>query len=74
MRSEALQARPVFTLLLQRALALVAGCGCVAEGGCPECVQHTHCGEYNSVVNKEAARIVLEATVEAEEGGHLWRD
>lgn len=60
------QARPVFTSLLQRALALVVECGCEAEGGCPGCVQHTHCGEYNAVLHKAAARLVLEAALEAE--------
>jgi len=56
----------VFTDILRRALALVSECECGRQEGCPECVQHTDCGEYNSVLHKEGGRLVLEAALEME--------
>ncbi|KAG7666576.1 hypothetical protein KSW81_000350 [Nannochloris sp. 'desiccata'] len=55
-----------FTDLLQRALSMISTCSCTFSGGCPGCIQHTNCGEYNAVLNKEAGRLVLEAALEAE--------
>ncbi len=60
------QARPIFIKLLRCALALVTDCECDNAAGCPACVQHTDCSEYNSVINKQAARIVLEEALRAE--------
>lgn len=59
-------ARPRFTELMSRALAMLSTCPCEFEGGCPGCVQHTDCGEYNSVLNKEAGQLVLKCCLEAE--------
>lgn len=47
-----LQAAPLFTTLMQRAMELIRGCGCLPDTGCPGCVQHTECGEYNAVISK----------------------
>ena len=60
------QAAPLFPLLLRRALALVRECGCTGRTGCPACVQHTECGEYNAALHKRAAAAVLAALVEGE--------
>lgn len=46
------QAAPLFTTLMERALELIKGCGCGPDTGCPGCVQHTECGEYNAVISK----------------------
>lgn len=42
-------------------------CGCSGRTGCPACVQHTECGEYNAALHKRAAAAVLEALVEGED-------
>ncbi len=65
-RHPASQATPLFPQLLRRALALVRECGCTGRTGCPACVQHTECGEYNAALHKRAAAAVLEALVEGE--------
>jgi hypothetical protein len=44
-----LQATPLFHLLLRQALALVRECPCPYEKGCPACVQHLDCKNYNAV-------------------------
>lgn len=61
------QAAPLFPQLLRRALQLVRECGCAGRSGCPACVQHTECGEYNAVLHKQAAAAVLAALVGEEE-------
>lgn len=43
------QAAPLFHELLVRAHRLVAACPCRLEKGCPSCVQHTACKNYNAV-------------------------
>ncbi len=62
-----LQATPLFSVLLEKALQLIENCSCKPASGCPGCVQHTDCGEYNAVLNKFSAIIVLQCTIEAEE-------
>ena len=62
----ALQATPLFSVLLEKALQLIENCDCKPASGCPGCVQHTDCGEYNAVLNKFSAIIVLQCTLEAE--------
>ena len=61
------QAVPLFPQLLRRALALVRECACSGRAGCPACVQHTECSEYNSVLHKRAAAVVLQSLLEEEE-------
>ena len=48
------------------AVAGVRGCDCAAMSGCPGCVQHLGCTEYNAVLHKRAAVAVLEATLASE--------
>lgn len=55
------QAAPLFPQLLRRALRLVRECGCAGRAGCPACVQHADCSEYNAVLHKPAAAALLEA-------------
>ncbi|KAL3163301.1 hypothetical protein ABBQ32_009693 [Trebouxia sp. C0010 RCD-2024] len=62
----AAQATPLFSVLLEKALQLIENCDCKPASGCPGCVQHTDCGEYNAVLNKFSAIIVLQCTLEAE--------
>lgn len=47
-----------------RALALVQQCAC--RHGCPGCVQHTDCSEYNAVLHKQGAAVVLRRVMEAD--------
>ncbi|KAK9795209.1 hypothetical protein WJX73_000198 [Symbiochloris irregularis] len=60
------QACPIFGALMQKALELVTACTCASDSGCPSCIQNADCGEYNAVLSKKAAAIVLQATLEAE--------
>ena len=46
------EAEATLPTLMERALELVRGCGCSPDTGCPGCVQHTECGEYNAVLSK----------------------
>ncbi|BDA42593.1 probable ATP-dependent helicase hrq1 [Coccomyxa sp. Obi] len=60
------QVRPLFPQLLRRALELIRGCDCRSVSGCPACTQHMGCTEYNAVLHKHAAIVVLELTLAAE--------
>ncbi|KAJ4755387.1 ATP-dependent helicase HRQ1 [Rhynchospora pubera] len=60
------QVQALFGELLIAALELVSTCSCVAPTGCPNCVQTPTCDEYNEVLNKEAAIIILKGIIEAE--------
>ncbi|WIA32171.1 hypothetical protein OEZ86_003020 [Tetradesmus obliquus] len=62
----AAQATPLFPELLQQALELVQRCACRYVKGCPCCVQHLDCKNYNAVLNKAGAVLVLEAALEQE--------
>lgn len=59
------QATPLFGELLARALQLVRDCACPYAKGCPACVQHLHCGNYNAVLSKAGAALVLQAALDA---------
>ncbi|KAK9842388.1 hypothetical protein WJX84_006352, partial [Apatococcus fuscideae] len=63
----AAQACPLFGPLMQRALEVIKDCKCISDSGCPACIQHTDCGEYNAVLSKQAGIIVLECVLAAEE-------
>jgi DEAD/DEAH box helicase domain-containing protein len=60
------QATPLFPELLEQALDLVQRCPCNYVKGCPCCVQHLDCKNYNAVLNKRGAVLVLEAALEQE--------
>eukprot|EP00742_Colponemidia_sp_Colp-10_P009548 GILJ01010424.1.p1 GENE.GILJ01010424.1~~GILJ01010424.1.p1 ORF type:complete len:1170 (-),score=133.32 GILJ01010424.1:130-3639(-) len=47
----------IFPRLLHSALKLIQDCPC--SEGCPSCIQHLHCSEYNVVIDKAAAIVFL---------------
>ena len=51
---------------MQKALELLRTCDCLSDSGCPACIQNPDCGEYNAVLSKRAAIVVLCATIQAE--------
>lgn len=53
-------AQPIFDKLIQSALDLVKSCSCDSEDGCPGCIQSTVCSEYNTVLSKQGAEIILQ--------------
>ncbi|XP_057857764.2 uncharacterized protein LOC131066901 isoform X2 [Cryptomeria japonica] len=65
------QAQPLFPELLQAALELLIQCECSAGTGCPNCVQNFSCGEYNEVIDKQAAICILKAVIQVED---LYRE
>ncbi|KAK6795347.1 hypothetical protein RDI58_008800 [Solanum bulbocastanum] len=61
------QVQHVFSELLTAALELLASCCCSGDTGCPNCVQHISCHEYNEVLHKDAAIMIIKGVVEEEE-------
>ena len=57
------QLRPLFPEILRAALELVTACGCDHPSGCPTCVHFADCNQYNEVLDKDAAEIVLRETL-----------
>ncbi|XP_042476308.1 uncharacterized ATP-dependent helicase YprA [Macadamia integrifolia] len=68
------QVQPLFTELLASALELVTTCPCLGASGCPNCVQNLLCHEYNEVLDKNAALIILQGIIEAEDSFQKWSD
>lgn len=62
----ALQATPLLPELLQKALDLVQRCPCPYVKGCPCCVQHLDCKNYNAVLHKAGAVLVLQEALQQE--------
>ncbi|XP_022728829.1 uncharacterized protein LOC111284419 isoform X3 [Durio zibethinus] len=60
------QIQPYFTELLRSALELLTCCHCSSDTGCPNCVQHPACDEYNELINKDAAIIIIKGVLDAE--------
>lgn len=60
------QIQRLFSELLISALELVSTCSCLHNAGCPNCVQVLSCDEYNEVLDKNAAIMILEGVLEAE--------
>ncbi|GMQ11009.1 hypothetical protein CsSME_00053793 [Camellia sinensis var. sinensis] len=60
------QVQPIFTELLTAALELLTSCCCSADTGCPNCVQNLACHEYNEVLHKDAAIIIIKGVLDAE--------
>ncbi|GAV77746.1 DEAD domain-containing protein/Helicase_C domain-containing protein/DUF1998 domain-containing protein [Cephalotus follicularis] len=60
------QIQPYFTELLTAALELLTCCHCSAETGCPNCVQNIACPEYNELIHKEAAIMIIKGVLDAE--------
>ncbi|CBI15349.3 unnamed protein product, partial [Vitis vinifera] len=68
-----LSVRSHFTELLTAALELLMSCCCTGDTGCPNCIQNLACGEYNELLHKDAAIMIIKGVLEAEEsyfGGH----
>ncbi|XP_043715333.1 uncharacterized protein LOC122663756 [Telopea speciosissima] len=61
------QVQPLFSVLLASALELVTTCPCLGAAGCPNCVQNLSCHEYNEVLDKNAAIMILQVVIEAED-------
>ena len=57
----------MFTSLLEEAIKLVSQCTCEETTGCPGCVQFTCCDQYNAVLHKQSALVVLHCTLESEQ-------
>ncbi|KAG8079800.1 hypothetical protein GUJ93_ZPchr0007g5786 [Zizania palustris] len=62
----ALQVKMLFGELLLAALELVSECNCTSAAGCPNCIQSLTCSEYNEVLDKEAALLILKGVIEYE--------
>jgi len=56
----------LFGELLLAALELVSTCSCTSVAGCPNCIQSLTCSEYNEVLDKEAAILILKGVTEHE--------
>ncbi|KAI9088363.1 hypothetical protein K1719_029812 [Acacia pycnantha] len=62
-----LQVQRIFPKLLTAALELLTSCHCSKEVGCPDCVQSFACQEYNEVLHKEAAIMIIKGVLDAEQ-------
>jgi DEAD/DEAH box helicase domain-containing protein len=51
--------------VLTKAVEMLEECDCRLDGGCPSCLHHPGCGEYNAHLSKKAGRIVLQAALQA---------
>ncbi|CAI0556571.1 unnamed protein product [Linum tenue] len=60
------QVQPYFSELLNAALELLTSCSCHGYTGCPNCVQSVVCHEYNEVIHKEAAIMIIKGVLVAE--------
>ncbi len=59
----------LYPLLLRQAYARVAECDCPYAKGCPSCVQHLDCRNYNAVLCKAGAEVVLRHVLRQEREG-----
>ncbi|PNY04728.1 ATP-dependent helicase hrq1-like protein [Trifolium pratense] len=57
------QAQPHFSKFLTAALEVLTCCRCSAEVGCPNCVQSFACHEYNEVLHKDAAIMIIKVGI-----------
>jgi hypothetical protein len=53
----------MFAELLQAALEMLEACDCTLATGCPGCVHHMGCGEYNKCLDKHIAITILKASL-----------
>ncbi|XP_057459409.1 uncharacterized protein LOC130750031 isoform X1 [Actinidia eriantha] len=60
------QVQPLFTELLTAALELLTSCRCSGDTGCPNCVQSLSCHEYNEVLHKDTAIMIIKGVLDAE--------
>lgn len=61
------QAAPIFYELLRAAAELIEACPCREFEGCPGCVWSLSCAQYNQLLDKEAALVILRGTLAAED-------
>ncbi|KAL9156100.1 hypothetical protein ABFS82_09G050400 [Erythranthe guttata] len=59
--------QPIFMELLSAALELLCSCHCAGDAGCPNCVQSVACHEYNEVLHKDAALMIIKGVIDAEQ-------
>ncbi|XP_020548694.1 uncharacterized protein LOC105158042 isoform X2 [Sesamum indicum] len=59
--------QPLFMELLTAALELLSSCHCSGDAGCPNCVQRLACSEYNEVLHKDAALMIIKGVIDAEQ-------
>nr|XP_048319856.1 uncharacterized ATP-dependent helicase YprA isoform X5 [Ziziphus jujuba var. spinosa] len=62
-----MQVQPFFMELLAAALELLSFCCCSGNTGCPNCIQNFACHEYNEVLHKDAAIMIIKGVLDAEE-------
>ncbi|EXB89115.1 hypothetical protein L484_016676 [Morus notabilis] len=60
------QVQPFFMELLTSALELLKSCHCPGDIGCPHCIQSFACKEYNEVLHKDAAIMIIKGVLDAE--------
>ncbi|XP_010546214.1 PREDICTED: uncharacterized protein LOC104818356 isoform X2 [Tarenaya hassleriana] len=58
--------QPFFTEILEASLDLLMSCRCSSETGCPNCVQNVACQEYNELIHKDAAIMIIQGVLDAE--------
>ncbi|KAL9231532.1 hypothetical protein vseg_006752 [Gypsophila vaccaria] len=57
----------IFKDLLIAALEMLTSCHCSVETGCPSCVHNLSCQEYNELLHKDAAIMIIKGVLEAED-------
>lgn len=62
-----MRVQPFFNDLLTAALDMLTSCQCTGETGCPNCVHSLVCQEYNELLHKEAAIMIIKGILEAED-------
>ena len=55
---------------LQAAYETVSSCECEAETGCPQCIQLDTCSQYNEVLHKSGAIMILRSLVQTAKQDH----
>ncbi|GMH17030.1 hypothetical protein Nepgr_018871 [Nepenthes gracilis] len=61
-----MQVQPLFTEMLTAALQLLTSCYCASDIGCPNCIQSLACHEYNEILHKDAAIMIIKGVLDAE--------
>ncbi|KAH9606599.1 hypothetical protein KSS87_019763 [Heliosperma pusillum] len=59
--------QPFFKDLLTSALDMLTSCRCSVETGCLNCVHNICCQEYNELLHKDAAIMIIKGVLEAED-------
>ncbi|KAK9684448.1 hypothetical protein RND81_10G210900 [Saponaria officinalis] len=59
--------QPIFKDLLTAALDMLTSCHCSVDTGCPNCVHNLRCQEYNELLHKDAAIMIIKGVLAAED-------